>query len=125
MKEQIEQGKRITMDQSVDIDDIAWNKHSSCHGVFLKHLVTGAETDGKFSFHLVRVQAGCEISEHIHQTNWELHEVVAGNAIGYLGDKTISYVPGTTIVIPEGKKHKVVAGEQDLFLFATFIPALV
>ncbi len=125
MIEQIEQGQIVTLENNTDMTDLKWNKLASCERVFLKHMVTGKFTDGKFSCHLVKVQAGCEISEHVHQNNWELHEVAAGEATGYLADKTISYVTGTTIVIPQGEKHRVVAGEQDLYLLAKFIPALV
>ena len=125
MIEQIEQGQIVTLENNINITHLNWNKHSSYDGVFLKHIVTSKFTNGKFSCHLVKVQAGCEISEHVHQNNWELHEVVAGDATGYLADKRISYVIGTTIVIPEGEKHRVVAGEKDLYLLAKFIPALV
>ena len=125
MIEQIEQGQIVTFENNMDMTELKWNKHASCEGVFLKHIVTGKFTDGKFSCHLVKVQAGCEISEHVHQNNWELHEVVAGEATGYLADQKISYVTGTTIVIPQGEKHRVVAGKQDLYLLAKFIPALV
>jgi mannose-6-phosphate isomerase-like protein (cupin superfamily) len=125
MIEQIEQGKIVTLENDMDITHLEWNEHPSCEGVFLKHIVTGELTDGKFSCHLVKVRTGCEISEHIHQQNWELHEVITGEATGYLADKSIPYVVGTTTVIPEGQKHKVVAGEQDLYLLAKFIPALI
>ena len=125
MLAQVMQGKIVTLENSLAITQLKWNKHPSCEGVFLKHIVTGELTHGKFSCHLVKVQAGFEISEHVHPNNWELHEVVAGEATGHLVDKSIAYVPGTTLVIPEGKKHRVVAGEQDLYLLAKFIPALV
>lgn len=125
MIEKIEYGKVITLEDNFEVTRLGWNKHPSCEGVFLKHLVTGKHTDGKFSCHLVKVQAGCQISEHIHAHNWELHEVVTGEATGHLAGKSVPYVAGTTIVIPEGQPHKVVAGEQDLYLLAKFVPALV
>jgi len=105
--------------------DIPWNKHATCEGVYLKHLITGAQTDGKFSCHFVKVQAGCEISEHIHPHSWEIHEVVAGTAIAFSGDEKIDYLPGTTAAIPEGRKHKVTAGDKDVYILAKFIPALL
>ncbi|MBN2005119.1 MAG: cupin [Anaerolineae bacterium] len=125
MIEQIERGKIVTLEDVIEAADLNWNKHASCEGVFLKHLVTGALTEGKFSCHLVKVQAGFEISEHVHIKNWELHEVVSGEATGYLAGKSIPYTIGAAIVIPEGVLHRVVAGEQDLYLLAKFIPALV
>ncbi|MBN1875451.1 MAG: cupin domain-containing protein [Anaerolineae bacterium] len=125
MVEQIELGTLVTLEDDIEMAHLNWNPHASCAGVFLKHLVTGDLTDRKFSCHLVRVQAGCQISEHIHAGNWELHEVVAGEATGYLAGKHIPYRVGTTVVIPEGQPHQVVAGTQDLYFLAKFVPALV
>lgn len=125
MIEQFEQGKVTTFEKDIEATHLPWHKHAVCAGVFLKHLVTGQLTDGKFSSHLVKVQAGCQISEHIHAGNWELHEVVAGEATGYLADKAIPYQAGSVVVIPQGQPHGVVAGEQDLYILAQFVPALV
>lgn len=125
MIEQIEQGKIITLEKDMETTQLAWNKHAVCEGVFLKHIITGQLTGGKFSSHLVKVQAGCQISEHVHAGNWELHEVVAGEATGHLAGKVIPYQVGTVVVIPEGRPHRVVAGEQDLYILAKFVPALV
>ncbi len=115
----------FTREDSRDMKEIAWNKHATFPGVYLKHLVKGDQTDGKFSCHLVKVEAGCELGEHIHAGNWEIHEIVSGNAAGYLEGKEMPYTPGTTAIIPAGLKHRVVAGDQDLYIRAKFIPALM
>jgi quercetin dioxygenase-like cupin family protein len=125
MNQSIPEGIVITLETRQAIGDLPWNKHASCPGVFLKHLITGEATNGQFSCHLVRVQAGCEISEHTHPKNWELHEVVAGQGRGFLAGKEQAYQPGNTIVIPMGEKHRVVADGEDLYLWAKFVPALV
>lgn len=125
MNQLIEQGAVFTSATPQSISNLPWNKHATCEGVFLKHLVTGAATNGQFSCHLVRVQAGHEISEHIHPKNWELHEVVAGQGRGFLSGKELVYETGNTIVIPQGELHRVVADGEDLYLWAKFIPALV
>ncbi|MEW6104711.1 MAG: cupin domain-containing protein [bacterium] len=85
----------------------------------------GEATNGKFSCHLVKVESGCEIGEHIHGDKWELHEIIGGNGKGILADKEIQYELGVFVVIPEGVKHKVIAGEEDLYLLAKFVPSLV
>ncbi|GAP21569.1 cupin domain-containing protein [Leptolinea tardivitalis] len=121
----IDQGIIATVDGELSLSLIPWNKHATCEGVFLKHLIKGEQTGGKFSCHLVKVQAGCQISDHIHPENWELHEVVSGEAIGIIENRQISYEPGTCAVIPQGKIHRVVAGDQDLYIMAKFIPALL
>jgi quercetin dioxygenase-like cupin family protein len=107
------------------MEDIPWVKHATCTGVTLKHLVKGSQTGGAFSCHLVKVEAGCEISEHVHANNWEIHEIAAGTAVAYLEGKEMIYIPGTTVIIGAGSKHRVVAGNSDLYIRAKFIPALV
>lgn len=125
MQNILEKGTIKTMEKDYNKADLTWNKHATCEGVFLKHLVKGETTEGKFSCHLVRVQAGCEISQHIHATNWELHEVISGTGKGILEDKEVSYTTGNMIVIPQGMNHRVMAGDEDIFMLAKFIPALI
>ncbi len=125
MIEQIENVKIVTFEKRYNINDVPWNKHAAWEGVFLKHLIKGDSTEGKFSCHLVKVQAGCQLGSHIHQDNWELHEVIAGDGNGYVNEEKIPYNGGTTVIIPQGQNHRIVAGEEDLYLFAKFIPALL
>lgn len=125
MIEKIEKGEVATVEKSYNISDVPWNKHPTFDGVFLKHLIKGDCTEGKFSCHLVRVQAGCQLADHVHQNNWELHEVVSGKGKGFVNEKEISYIGGTAVIIPQGQNHRVAAGEEDLYLLAKFIPALL
>jgi hypothetical protein len=37
----------------------------------------------------------------------------------------MAYVPGIFTVIPQGKVHKIIAGDTDMYLFAKFVPALL
>jgi quercetin dioxygenase-like cupin family protein len=121
----VEEGKIVFLERDVDAKYLVWNVHSTFKGVFLKHLVTGESTDGKFSCHLVRVESGCEIGEHIHEGKWELHEIIGGLGRVIFADKEIVYEPGVSAVIPEGVKHRVIAEEKDLYLLAKFVPALI
>ncbi len=121
----IDEGKIIYTGCEVDVKSIEWNPHPAFIGVFLKHLVKGELTGNKFSCHLVKVNSGCEIGEHVHEDKWELHEVIGGAGKGFLIDKEIPFEPGVSVVIPEGVKHKVIAGEGGLYLLAKFIPALL
>lgn len=123
--EALEAAKIIGLSYETETAHLNWNPHPKCRGVALKHLLTGEFTDGKLSCHLVHIQAGCEISEHIHAGQFELHEVLSGQGVGTLVEKNIPYLPGTTIIIPANKPHKVVAGKDDMYLLAKFTPALL
>ena len=61
---------------------------------------------------------------HIHETQLETHEVIAGNGTCIHADTTLDYVPGVISILPKKVPHEVVAGDNGLYLFAKFIPAL-
>lgn len=107
------------------VDTFEWNKHPQFKGVFLKHLVTGVDTNNKFSCHLVKVEAGCCLDEHAHSDKWEIHEIIAGEGSTCIGESSVKYEPGMSAIIPEGIKHKVNAGSKGLSIKAKFIPALI
>ncbi|WP_316898439.1 cupin domain-containing protein [Pseudodesulfovibrio indicus] len=104
---------------------LEWNAHPAFAGVSLKHLITGAETGGRFSAHLVRLEPGAEIGDHVHAANWELHEVAEGGGECVLEGRSIAYEPGVAAVMPENAPHSVRAGKDGLRLLAKFVPALL
>ncbi|MDD2443240.1 MAG: cupin [Desulfotomaculaceae bacterium] len=121
----ISEGKIVYLEKEFDVENLDWNPHASFPGVYLKHLVKGESSDGKFSCHLIRIDNGFEISDHIHEDKWELHEVIGGVGKGVLAGKEIVYKLGVTVVVPEKVPHKIVADNGDVYLLAKFIPALI
>lgn len=110
--------------KSVAFADILWSKHSTFEGVELKHIVTAKDTGGQFSYHLVRIAPNKSIENHVHETQLETHEVIAGFGVCHIKNATIPYETGTISIMPAGVAHEVHAGADGLFLFAKFIPAL-
>lgn len=104
---------------------IEWAKHPSFAGVYLKHLIKGEKTNSQLSCHMVRIDPGCVLSEHIHAEQWELHEVISGAGRCQLDGKELPYQPGQMTVIPQGVRHEVIAGEEGLVLLAKFFPPLL
>lgn len=117
-------GKLRLPDKTVDFNEIKWSEHATFEGVELKHIVTAKDTNGMFSYHLVRIAPNCAIGEHIHSTQLETHEVISGSGTCVMLDKNLKYDVGTISIIPANIKHKVIAGEDGLYLFAKFMPAL-
>lgn len=105
-------------------EDLPWTKHPSFEGVELKAIVSGKETGGKFSYHLVRIAPHRMIGEHVHQTQLETHEVIAGSGLCVNGGEELVYEPGVVTILPRNVPHAVTAGDGGLYLFAKFIPAL-
>lgn len=118
-------GLTVFIDREGATQDLPWNAHARFQGVYLKHLITGADTEGMLSCHLVRMDPGAVLDDHIHETQWELHEVIAGEGVFTLAAKENRYLPGSVALIPKGTKHKVAAGGNGLFLLAKFFPALI
>lgn len=117
-------GKLITPAAMKEFSNIPWREHPTFTGVELKHLLTSEETDGAYSYHLVRIAPNCSIGEHIHETQLETHEVIAGNGTCINEGTAITYEPGIISVFPANVPHEVNAGEDGLCLFAKFMPAL-
>ncbi|MDO9632672.1 MAG: cupin domain-containing protein [Humidesulfovibrio sp.] len=116
-------------DGDSDLSALPWNPHPRFAGVALKHLVTGADTDGALSAHLVRISAGACLESHTHDNSLELHEVVQGSGVCTLGEREAIYRPGVCGLIPAGVAHSVRADAEqdgkDLYILAKFAPALL
>lgn len=117
-------GNLFFTDKQISIEDLPWNPHPTYKGVYLKHLVSGEDTNNQLSCHIVKIEPNCMLDTHVHDGKIEIHEVVGGNGTFYLGDKEIDYSIGKISVIPANTPHKVVAGKDGLYLFAKFTPAL-
>jgi quercetin dioxygenase-like cupin family protein len=115
----------VSVDGDIQAGTLPWNPHPKFAGVALRHLVTGKDTGGRLSLHHVRVDPGCEIGDHAHAGQVEIHEVVAGEGACTVAGKEIRYVPGVIGVLPADTVHRVVAGEKGLLLLASFSPPLV
>jgi quercetin dioxygenase-like cupin family protein len=118
-------GTTTYLDREDAAGEIPWNQHPKFKGVYLKHLIKGADTEGKLSCHMVRIDPDAILEEHIHENQWELHEVIAGEGKFVLDEKETPYNPGRMGMIPQGIMHKVVAGKSGLVLLAKFFPALI
>lgn len=119
-----ENGSLRLPSSTVKFADIPWSKHPEFDGVELKHIVTAKETAGQFSYHLVRIASNRKIGDHIHKTQLETHEVIAGSGVCINDGAAISYDMGVISILPAGVPHEVTAGDDGLLLFAKFIPAL-
>ena len=96
----------------IKFDQIEWSKHPTFEGVEL------------FSYHLVRIAPGKAIKNHIHETQLETHEVIAGTGVCINDGTELKYEVGVISIIPAKIPHEVLAGDDGLYLFAKFMPAL-
>lgn len=122
--ERFENGNLILPFASLHFASIVWSPHAVFEGVALKHLVTAKDTAGAFSYHLVRIDPHHKIGAHVHETQWETHEIIGGCGVCINNGEELSYETGAISIFPAGVEHEVTAGGDGLYLFAKFIPAL-
>jgi quercetin dioxygenase-like cupin family protein len=118
-------GTLFFADRTEEIEKMPWIPHPKFKGAFMKHLVKGADNDNLASCHLVRVDPGFQLDDHIHANEWEYHHILEGQGTGYLDGREMAYKQGKMAVIPKGVNHKVVAGREGIVILATFLPALL
>ena len=122
--EKFNDGKLSLPGKSVLFSEIAWSKHPTFEGVELKHIITSKDTGGEFSYHLVRIAPNKSIGNHIHEKQLETHEVIAGHGVCINDGAELKYEAGVISIMPAKVPHQVNAGEDGLYLFAKFFPAL-
>jgi quercetin dioxygenase-like cupin family protein len=110
--------------KEIDAAQLPWSEHPVFKGVFLKDLVTGKETKGTFSCHVVRIKKGFEVGEHDHKAEWEFNEVLRGSGFMVIDNKKVACEPGFSYVTPPGITHLVSATHEEIFMLAKFVPAL-
>ncbi len=102
----------------------AWNPLPGCDGVLLRDLAASAATGGRFSSLIARIAQGSEVSDHLHEDQWEWNMVLAGHGTLILGDETSTFRPGDTFTTPPQTRHTVIADSEDVFLLAVFVPGM-
>ena len=124
LSELFEQGVVLFPDLEVRAAEKPWYASPTWKGVFLKDLVTGQETDGAFSYHLMRVERNGEIPDHAHETQWSWNVVLGGTGAFVLGGRRVPVEVGQTFITPPRVHHAVSAGDEEISLLAIFAPAL-
>ena len=117
-------GKLLLPDAEISFAAIPWSKHPAFEGVELKHIITSERTGGQFSYHLVRIAPNKKIGSHIHEKQLETHEVISGTGVCVNDGVELPYETGVISIFPIGVPHEVIAGDDGLYLFAKFMPAL-
>jgi quercetin dioxygenase-like cupin family protein len=123
--DRMDNGLIIVGGREIAVKGLPWNAHAKYQGTFVKDLVTGKDTGGSFSCHIIRMDAGSVIADHVHDGKNELNEVIGGSGMGILEGVQTPFEPGVVIVIPGGKSHSLTAGREGLYFLAKFVPALL
>jgi quercetin dioxygenase-like cupin family protein len=106
------------------VDDLAWRPHPRVKEVRIKPLVTKSEDGLDVTCMLVRIPAGAEIPEHVHEEQADILYPIHGKAkISVEGAGTFSLKPGVIVRVPKGKKHNIFNVTEELLVYDVFQPA--
>jgi mannose-6-phosphate isomerase-like protein (cupin superfamily) len=117
-------GTIVQVTKELKVDEMSWYDHPKFPGVRLKDIVRKDDTGESMSCHLVRVEPGFELGLHCHDSSMELHQVLKGEGKCSLGERMVDYRSGCMTIIPAATHHSVTAGDQGLWILATFVPPL-
>jgi quercetin dioxygenase-like cupin family protein len=106
------------------VGDISWRPHPLVKEVSIKPLVTKSEDGLNVTCMLVRVPAGIEVPEHIHEKQADILYPLQGRAeMDVEGAGTFPLKPGVVVRVPAGTKHRIFSVIDELLLFDVFQPA--
>jgi quercetin dioxygenase-like cupin family protein len=106
------------------VGDISWRPHPLVKEVNIKPLVTKSEDRLNVTCMLVRVPAGIEIPEHIHEEQADILYPLQGKAeMNVAGTGTFLLEPGVVVRVPKGTKHRIFNVTEELLVYDVFQPA--
>ena len=106
------------------VADISWRPHPLVNEVNIKPLVTKSEDGLNVTCMLVRIPAGIEIPEHIHEEQADILYPIQGKAeINVEGEGTFPLKPGVIVSVPKGTKHRIFNVTEELLVYDVFQPA--
>ena len=88
----------------------------------MRFLKTAAETDGEYALIELRAEPGAVVAAaHVHPSQTETFEILAGRFAAKVGGETIEAGPGDVVVVGAGKPHKWWNAGEDELVFRTEI----
>ena len=111
------------MPDSIHIPETAFPGQSP-HGIEMKVLLQGSETDGTVSLfeEITHPNAGPPL--HVHYNSDEFFRILDGQYRFQAGDRVIDATPGDSVYVPKGTPHCFCnVGEKAARMFMGFTPA--
>jgi len=114
------------MEICTSVDSLSWAPHPIAEGVEIKPLVTKKGDNLDVTCVLVKIPAGKDIPEHIHETQADILYPLQGSAEMYVeGAGNLELKPGVVVRVPVGAKHKIFNVTEELLIYDVFQPATI
>ncbi|MDR0747177.1 MAG: cupin domain-containing protein [Helicobacteraceae bacterium] len=102
-----------------------YRPHPTFNGVYMKSLIAYDKSAKRINAMLVKIEPRCKIGDHLHDQEFELHEVIYGQAEATINGVSAAYKTGVISLIAPNVKHSVKADETGVVLLAIFTPYLI
>ena len=114
------------MEICTSVDSLSWAPHPIAEGVEIKPLITKKDHGLDVTCVLVKIPAGKDIPEHIHETQADILYPLQGSAEMYVeGAGNLELKPGVVVRVPIGARHKIFNVTEELLIYDVFQPATV
>ncbi len=109
------------MEQSIILNNrVQFVKHPVEEGVYVKHISSTVDKD-LFNSIEVRIEPGCKISPHIHDTYSEFYYALNGEGEFLNNGKWELFKKGDALKVPFGMEHGLKnTGKDSFVIFSTF-----
>ena len=108
------------------VDEIPWGPHPIAADVELKPLVTWKEDNASVTCMLVKIPAGKDVPEHIHNDQDDILFPLSGHGVMWVeGVGDFALVPGVVVRVPKGVRHKIAEVTEELVVYDVFSPHLI
>jgi quercetin dioxygenase-like cupin family protein len=104
--------------------NIPWTPHPFLP-IQIKNLLTKRDDRGDITIFQVKISAGQEIPEHVHETQEDIIFILAGKARMWIdGTGEFSLEKGTFVRVPKNTKHRIFDVTEDILNYDVFTPPL-
>jgi mannose-6-phosphate isomerase-like protein (cupin superfamily) len=97
-------GRHIEGGAIIDSADVKGEEYLPNRGVFLAGLLGRARGDG-FGLYRGRIEPGKEIAREVHEGSSETVYILAGRALGFVGDQEVPLEPGQVMHVEKNTPH--------------------
>jgi quercetin dioxygenase-like cupin family protein len=120
-----QKGGRL-METCREVEKIPWMPHPVLKEIGVKPLITKKDLGLDVTCMLVRVPAGQEVPEHVHETQDDILYPLEGHATMWVdGTGTFPLRPGVIVRVPVNTKHRIYDVKESLLVYDVFCPALM
>ncbi|MBN2397705.1 MAG: cupin domain-containing protein [Deltaproteobacteria bacterium] len=107
-----------------DMNDLPWENHPTVPNVSIQKMITRAQFGPESpSILTVRIPAGVEVPEHVHENSEDILCILSGKATMWVdGTGKIALYRGVVVRVPRNTRHRIYDVTETLLIYDVFSP---